>query len=153
MNARGAWRRLVARARTRLRGDRGSISVELALGYTPVMVLVLLGLFAVVRIVSAQIDVNAASSAAARQASLAFTPGGARTGAEQAAAASLTGRTLTCQPRSVAVDTGTMAPGTPVTVRLACTVSLQDLFGLGLPGSMTISGDATQVLDSFRSQP
>lgn len=145
--------RAARRLRTQLTGDRGSVSVELVLGYTPVMVLVLLGLFAVVRIVSAQIDVNAASSAAARQASLAFTPAAAHAGAEQAAAASLTGRTLTCQPRSIAVDTGTMAPGTPVTVQLACTVSLQDLFGLGLPGSLTITGDATQILDSYRSQP
>lgn len=149
MTARAARRRL----RTQLTGDRGSVNVELVLGYTPVMILVLLGLFAVVRIVSAQIDVNAASSAAARQASLAFTPAAAQAGAEQAAAASLTGRTLTCQPRSIVVDTGTMVPGSPVTVQIACTVSLQDLFGLGLPGSMTITGDATQVLDVFRSEP
>ena len=146
-------RRRPARLRARLRGDRGSVSVELALGYTPIMILVLLGLFAVVRIVSAQIDVNAASSAAARQASLAYTPAAARSSAEQAAAASLTARTLTCQPRTLTVDTGAMAPGAPVTVQLACTVTLADLFGLGLPGSMTIRGDATQVLDLYRSRP
>ena len=46
-----------------------------------------------------------------------------------------------------------MAPGAPVTVQIACTVRLQDLFGLGLPGSMTLTGDATQVLDPYRSQP
>src|SRR5688572_15803806 len=113
--------------RRRLSGDRGSVFVELALGYVPIMVLTVVAVVAVARIVSAQMDVNSAAAAAARQASLAHTPGAAVAAAEDAADAALTGRTLTCRPRTVHVHTGSMAPGGQVTVTVDCTVALQDL--------------------------
>lgn len=141
------------RARARGAGDRGSISVELALGYTPVMILVLLGLFAITRIVSAQIDVNSAAAAAARQASLAYTPAGARAGADDAVTTTLAGHALTCRTHTLTVDTGTMAPGGQVTVRLSCAVALRDLYGLDLPGSVTVTGDSVQPVDTYRGAP
>jgi Flp pilus assembly protein TadG len=141
------------RVQARWSGDRGSVSVELALGYTPVMILVLLGLFAVTRIVSAQIDVNSAAAAAARQASLAYSPAGARAGADDAVTATLAGHALTCRTHTLAVDTGTMAPGGQVRVQLSCAVALRDLYGLDLPGSVTVTGDSVQPLDTYRGAP
>ncbi len=41
----------------------------------------------------------------------------------------------------------------PSLVEARPAVTLTDLFGLGLPGSMTITGNATHVVDSYRSQP
>jgi len=142
--------RLRRAMRRRLSGDRGSVFVELALGYIPIMVLTVVAVVAVARVVSAQMDVNAAAAAAARQASLAYTPGAAVAGAEDAADAALTGRTLTCRPRTISVNAGSMAPGGQVTVTVDCTVALQDLFGLGMPGAMTVTSEATQPLDTYR---
>lgn len=146
MNAR--WRRVVRR---RLSGDRGSIIVEVGLGYVPIMVLVIVAVIAVVRMVSAQMDVNSAAAAAAREASLAYTPSGATAGAEDAATATLAGHTLTCRPRTVSVDAGSMAPGGQVTVTVACTVALRDLFGVGVPGALTVTSQSTQPLDTYRT--
>jgi Flp pilus assembly protein TadG len=145
-----SWCRAIRR---RLTGDRGSVFVELALGYVPIMVLTVVAVVAVARIVSAQMDVNSAASAAARQASLAYTPGAAVAGAEDAADAALTGRTLTCRPRTVNVYAGSMAPGAQVSVTVDCAVALQDLFGVGMPGAMTVTGEATQPLDTYRGTP
>jgi Flp pilus assembly protein TadG len=156
MISRDHIRRLPARLRRlapRRRDDTGSVSVELILGYVPVMILVVLGLFAVARIVSAQIDVNSAAAAAARQASLAYSPAGARAGADDAVTASLVGRTLTCRDRTLTVDTGAMAPGGTIATRLSCTVTLADLSGLGLPGAVTVVGESTQPIDVYRGVP
>ncbi|BFU47704.1 TadE/TadG family type IV pilus assembly protein [Krasilnikovia sp. MM14-A1004] len=139
--------------RGRLSGDRGSVFVEVALGYVPIMVLTVVAVIAVARIVSAQMDVNSAAAAAARQASLTYTPAAAAAGAEDAAAVTLTGRTLTCRPRAVRVNAGSMAPGGQVTVTVDCTIALRDLFGVGMPGAMTVTGEATQPLDTYRGTP
>jgi len=144
------WGRATCR---RLSGDRGSVFVELALGYIPIMVLTVVAVVAVARIVSAQMDVNSAAAAAARQASLAYTPGAAVAGAEDAADAALTGRTLTCRNRVVRVNAGSMAPGGQVSVTVDCTVALQDLFGVDMPGALTATGEATQPLDTYRGTP
>ncbi|WP_030442485.1 TadE/TadG family type IV pilus assembly protein [Actinoplanes subtropicus] len=140
-------------ARRRLSGDRGSVIVEVGLGYAPIMVLAIVAVIAVVRIVSAQMDVNSAAAAAARQASLAYTPGAATAGAQDAATATLAGRTLTCRPRTMNVNAGSMAPGGQVTVTIDCTVALRDLFGVGLPGALTVTSQSTQPLDIYRGQP
>ncbi|PZG09550.1 TadE family protein, partial [Micromonospora craterilacus] len=65
--------------------DRGSVAVEVALGYVPLMVLAVLAIVACLRLTSAAIDVNSAAAAAARQASLAATPVAAATDGATAA--------------------------------------------------------------------
>ncbi|MET8062163.1 TadE family protein [Micromonospora sp. NPDC005313] len=134
----------------RLRGDRGSVSVEMALSYVPLMVLAALAVVACLRLASAAIDVNSAAAAAARQASLARTPGEARAAGADGASATLAGRAFTCQPSTVTVDPGAFIPGGQVSATVACTVRLEDLYGLGLPGTITIRGTSHQPLDTYR---
>lgn len=134
---------------TRLRADEGSVSTEIALAYVPLMVLAALAIIACLRLVSADSDVHAAAAAAARQASLARTPAGAVAGGKDAAAATLQGRNVTCQPHTASISTGEMAPGGQVSATVVCTVHLEDLFGLGLPGSLTLSGSASQPVDHY----
>ncbi len=141
--------RLLIRRVARLKGNRGSVSTEIALTYVPLMVLAALAIVACLRLVSANSDVHAAAAAAARQASLARTPTGAVAGGRDAAAATLQGRTMTCQPHSTSVSTGGMIPGGQVSATVVCTVHLEDLFGLGLPGSVTLSSTASQPVDRY----
>lgn len=138
------------RRAARLRGDQGSVSVEMALSYVPLMVLAALAVVACLRLASAAIDVNSAAAAAARQASLARTPGEARAAGADGASATLAGRPFTCQPSTVTVDPGAFVPGGQVSATVACTVRLEDLYGLGLPGTITIRGTSHQPLDTYR---
>jgi hypothetical protein len=139
----GPWRRSAA-------GDAGSVSLEMALLYIPLMVLAALVVVMCVRIASAASDVNSAAAAAARQASIARSTSGAAAGGRDAAEATLDTRRIPCQPRTVSVDTSAMAPGGSVVVSVACRVSLSDLSGLGLPGSITLRSTSRQVVDTFR---
>jgi hypothetical protein len=140
---------MLTRRLSRLRGDEGSVSTEIALTYVPLMVLAALAIVACLRLVSADSDVHAAAAAAARQASLARTPAGAVAGGQDAAAATLQGRNMTCQPHTTSISTGGMAPGGQVSATVVCTVHLEDLFGLGLPGTVTLSGTASQPVDRY----
>jgi Flp pilus assembly protein TadG len=132
------------------RGDEGSVSLEMALLYIPLMVLAALVVVMCVRIASAASDVNSAAAAAARQASIARSPSSAAAGGRDAAAATLVARRIPCQPRTVSVDTSAMAPGGSVAVSVVCRVSLSDLSGLGLPGTITLRSTSRQVVDTFR---
>ena len=132
------------------RRERGSVAVELVLGYVPLMILTCVAVVACLRLVSASIDVNAAAAAAARQASLGRDPAAAVAGGRDAAAATLAGRSITCQTFTVTVDTAGLAPGGQVAATVVCRIQLADLYGLGLPGSVTVSGAARQPVDSYR---
>ena len=130
--------------------DRGSVSVDMVLGYIPIMILVILAVVTCVRLASAASDVNAAAAAAARAASFARSPGSAVSAGQAAAADTLTGRKITCQPSSVSVDTSVMFPGGQVAVTVRCTVTLADLTGLHLPGTTEVSSTARQPIDLYR---
>jgi len=135
-----------AAARRHVRGDRGAVAVEYALGI-PMLVLVVLlaaGSFAMAR---ANIDVNTAASSAARAASLSRDAATARSAAADTAHANLAGR---CVTLTVHVDTTAFRRGGSVTVTVACTVSTQRLTGLGLPGTITFSATSTSPVDVFR---
>ncbi len=140
---------LTRRPRRRPGGDRGSVSVEIALSL-PLMVLLLFLLSAAVHLGRAAIDVNSAAAAAARAASLARTAPAAATAARNAATADLTGR---CASLSVTVDTSAFHRGGAVTVTVACTVTTHGLTGISLPGSVTTRAASTSPIDRYRSEP
>ncbi|MDG4803627.1 TadE family protein [Micromonospora sp. WMMD980] len=129
------------------------MSVELALGYVPLMILAILAIVACLRLASAAIDVRSAAAAASRQASLADTPAHARRSGAGAASTALAGRGLTCQPSTVTIDPGAFTPGGQVSATVTCGVRLQDLVGLGLPGAVNISATSHQPLDPFGARP
>lgn len=139
--------------RLRARPDQGSASLELIL-LTPIFIVFLLMVVAAGRLVDTKIQVDQATHAAARAASLSLTPGAADTAAQDAATQALSGAGITCSPMSVDTTvTGTAAGGT-ARVTLSCTVALDDVSGLGVfPGHETISASFSSVIDTYRSNP
>jgi Flp pilus assembly protein TadG len=132
-------------------GDAGSSTVEAVMG--------ILALFAVLmfiamcgRLVSAQIDVDAAASAAARAGSLARGDGTARAQADSTARETLADRGVTCRQVGVSVTTGGLRPGGAVTVTVTCSVALSDLGLLLVPGSRTVQGTSTSPIDQWRAR-
>jgi len=136
--------------RRRERGDAGSAPVELAV-VVPLLVMLLLFVVLCGRLVSAQLDLDAAAHGAARAASIARTPAAAEAAARRTALDTLAARGVTCRQPQVTVDTGGLRPGGVVTVTVACTVPLADLTLLGVPGSRTASATATSPMDRWRS--
>ncbi|TCB91637.1 pilus assembly protein [Micromonospora zingiberis] len=140
------WRRLAD-------DDRGASTAEAALA-TPLLVAMMLFVVLCGRLVTAQMDLDAAASAAARSASLARTDAAARAEADRTARETLAGRgVVTCQQVTVTVTTGGLQPGGAVTVTVACTVPLSDLALLSVPGTRTVTATATSPIDVWRGGP
>ncbi|HEY8722154.1 TadE/TadG family type IV pilus assembly protein [Pengzhenrongella sp.] len=143
------------RLRHRLGDDeRGSATIEIVI-LTPA-VLLLLGLIIFAgRLQIAAGAVEYAAASAAREASLARTPDGARTAATAAGTDSLRNQDLRCVTRSVVLDVSGFARpvGQPaqVTATVTCTVAFDDLAIPGLPGSKTLTAQASSALDRYRS--
>lgn len=137
------------------RRDRGSAALELVI-LAPVL-LALLGLvIAAGRTTIAQGSVDAAARDAARQASIALTPGQAQANAQASARSALRQDGLDCVPQvSVNVSQFTAVPaGQPaqVTALVRCAVPLADLTLPGLPGSVELQASFTSPLDVYRSR-
>ncbi|MFE1322256.1 TadE/TadG family type IV pilus assembly protein [Kitasatospora phosalacinea] len=135
--------------------DRGSFAIEAAL-LVPVVLSFALMAVAAGRLQTTGAVVDAAARAGARAASLARSPEAARQDAADAVGQALAARSVKCtaeptgdpQYGSLATTGGTL---TTVTVRVSCTVPLSDLLGLdGVPGSKTVTGTFTSVLDRYR---
>jgi Flp pilus assembly protein TadG len=117
----------------------------------PLLVMLLLFVVLCGRLVSAQLDLDAAAHGAARAASIARTPAAANAAARRTALDTLVARGVTCRQPRITVDTGGLRPGGVVTVTVACTVPLSDLTLLAVPGSRTESSTATSPIDRWRS--
>lgn len=144
-------RRLRCRAAgSRLRGERGSVALELTL-LTPLLLLLMLFAVGAGRLADARLHVGDAAAQAARAASTAATPAGARQLATATATAALGGPDAACTPMTVATDTTQLTPGGEVTVTVTCTVTLSDLGLLALPGSTDVQSRFTAPVDRFRS--
>jgi Flp pilus assembly protein TadG len=127
--------------------DRGSVTVELALA-VPLSLLLFFLVLGAFHLGRAAIDVHAAASAAARAASIARDH--PDTAAKQSAEATLADRCA-----SFTVDPGPtqVQRGGQVTVRVSCTVTTHGLLGLGLPGQITLTAQASSPVDVYRSVP
>jgi Flp pilus assembly protein TadG len=133
-------------------GDRGASTAEAAL-VTPLLVAVMLFVVLCGRLVSAQMDLGAAASAAARSASLARTDAAAHAEADRTARETLAAHAVTCQQVTVTIATGGLQPGGAVTVTVQCTVPLSDLALLSIPGARTVQSTATSPIDVWRAGP
>lgn len=135
------------------RGERGSASAELAL-LTPLLVLLALLTVLAYRTVSAETTANTVAHAAARAATLQRTPAAAEAAAQQAVAHALRTHDLSCASHNLELDIAGLEPGATVQARLTCHADLSDLSGLGaLPASTAIHGQASAVVDVYRSRP
>lgn len=134
----------------RPRRSAGSATVELVLG-VPVLVLMFWFLVYGGRVSDTRLRVEDAAHQAARVATLDRTASAAAADARATATAALSDAGITC--RSVAVTTsGNLAPGTTVTVTVTCTVGLEDLALLQLPGTTTLSAHFSAPVDTYRSE-
>lgn len=129
--------------------ERGSASVELTLITIPVLVLVAFTVF-VGRYSSTNQEVGASARDAARAAAVEQDPATATTAADEVVRASLARRDVSCRSLTVAVDTSALVPGGRVEAMVSCTVSLADLGGFGLPGSVVVDATSVAVVDTYR---
>jgi hypothetical protein len=131
--------------------DAGSVTTEVVL-VTPVAIVLLCLVAFVGRVTTASEQVNEAARDASRTASLERSAAGAAVAAARAATQSLSSGGLQCADASSTVDTARFAPGGSVTVTVRCTVALDDLALLGVPGSKTLTASSTAVVDTYRSE-
>ena len=129
----------------RLRDDRGSISVELAI-LAPLVGILLACVVLVGRVQTARADLEGAARSAARDLSIARDPHAAIADVQQGVETTLNVGSPACRTLSF---TPTIR-ATEVSVTLACTVDLQATAVLPLPGTMTLSASATEIVDLYR---
>lgn len=129
--------------------ERGSASVELAILTIPIMILVAFSVF-VGRYAATYQEVTSASRDAARAASVRQTPGQAEIDGRTAAENTLRTRSVSCPSPEINIETGELYPGGRVVATVDCTVSLADLTGLGMPGSVRIGARSIAVVDTYR---
>lgn len=144
---------LLRGVRSRLAGEDGSESVELAL-LLPVALLLLAMIVIGSRVALANDRITGVAGSAARDASLSRSPAAAEQAAMESARDALADVDLHCTDISVSVDTSgfTVPIGTPatITVNVTCTVNLSDIAVGGLPGTRTLRDTATSPLDPAR---
>src|SRR4051794_19985731 len=140
------WRQLAGR------GDTGSSTAELAL-LTPLLIGLLLLVVLCGRLVSAQLDVDAAAHGAARAASISRSVPAAVADARRTALDTLAAQDLACHDPTVTVDTAGLRPGAAVTVTVSCTVPLSDLALIAVPAHRTITATSTSPVDLWRTEP
>ena len=149
--------KLVRRLARRLRSgeETGSIPLERAI-LAPAGLLIISVVIFAGRVALAHQSLDGAAASAAREASISRTQPAANSAATAAAAQTLTQQGLDCATTSVSVDTtGFASPaGTPATISatVTCVVPLADLAIPGIPGSMTITGNASSPLDTYRER-
>ena len=140
------WRELAQR------GDAGSSTVELAI-LAPLMVALLLFVVLCGRLVTAQLDVDAAAHGAARAASISRSVPAATADAQRTALEILNARGVTCGQPNVQVSTGGLRPGGVVTVTVSCRVPLSDLALISVPGSRVVTATSSSPIDLWRGGP
>lgn len=137
----------------RRRTERGAAAAELAI-LAPVVIMVIALMVGGARVWFARAAVTDTAYATARAATLERNAASAQASAQSLAAAALAD--VPCAGHTVTIETaGFAAPvGTPAQIRarITCTVDLADLFGLALPGSLTVEASAASALDTYRSR-
>lgn len=134
---------------SRLRDDRGSIAVEVAV-VAPAFVFLLLLVVYAGRVSEVDGDLHRAASEAARAASLRQHPIDAAHDATEVAAANLRAVGVKCDTVTVDVDTNQFAAGGTVAVTVSCDASMADVTLLGVPATRTFQARAVEVIDRHR---
>ncbi|WP_345556043.1 TadE/TadG family type IV pilus assembly protein [Streptomonospora halophila] len=134
------------------RREQGSASVELAV-LTPLLILLALLTVLAYRMVAAEMTANTLAHAAARAATLQRTPAAAEQAARQSVANALRTHDLDCAAYSLELDIAGLEPGATVDAALTCHVDLAGLSGLGVPLTSEVRGEASAVVDVYRSGP
>jgi Flp pilus assembly protein TadG len=141
--------------RLRAENETGSSSVEMVI-LAPVFVFLILLAVAFGRTGMAELSVQSAAVAAAREASLASTSTGAQTNAQAMAQVALANAGVDCASLSVTIDSsGINAPlGTVGTVSasVTCALDLSDITVPGIPGTRVITSTQASPVDPFKER-
>lgn len=132
------------------RDERGAAATELVL-VTPLLIVLLLFVVLAGRLALTRTDISGAARDAARAASIERTAGAARDAAQRSAESNLVRQGTRCDSLQVDTDTTRFRSGGSVRVEISCTIPLGDLSLLAIPGSKTMTGGATEVIDTYRS--
>ncbi|GAB3474248.1 TadE/TadG family type IV pilus assembly protein [Amycolatopsis cihanbeyliensis] len=153
MTAASMLRRLARSVRARLgvfrRDERGSAATELTL-LTPLLILLLLFVVLCGRLAETKLRIDDVAHQAARAATLARTPSQATANAQSTADTALASAGISCQSLAVSTETQGLKPGSTVTVTVSCSVGLNDLTMLGVPGSRTFESSFSSPVDVWR---
>lgn len=133
--------------RLRLGDDRGSASVELVI-LAPLVGVLLLAVVVVGRVQVARADVEGAARSAAREIAIARDPHAAVAAAESGAGSTLGVGSPSCR----AMTFTSSITEEWVTVTVGCVVDLDDAAVLPIPGAMTVTATATEVIDTYRER-
>ncbi|HAS13144.1 MAG TPA: hypothetical protein DCS55_21930 [Acidimicrobiaceae bacterium] len=125
--------------------ERGSASVELAI-LAPLVGLLLGSVVLVGRVQLARADVEGAARSAARDLSISRDPYVAVEGVRSALMETLDVGSPTCRTLLFSPEIGS----TQLSVTITCSVDLQEAAILPVPGSMSVSGSASEVIDIYR---
>jgi Flp pilus assembly protein TadG len=134
-------------------GDRGGAAVEIVV-VAPILILMLLFVVGLGRLGTAREAVDGAARDGAREASIARRTSDASVAAGNTVTATLAEKKVSCPSPRVRVDYAPtpnhLIPGGTVTVHVACDVQNKDVVLSGLPGTSTLHGDFTAVVDTYR---
>ena len=122
--------------------------MELAI-LAPLVGLLLGAVVLVGRVQLARADVEGAARSAARDLSISRDPYLAVEAVRASLADTLDAGSPTCRSMSFSLTIGTER----VAVTISCTVDLQEAAVLPVPGSMTVTASATEVIDTYREGP
>ena len=141
--------------RSSSRDERGSASVEAAVGVPAFVLFVGLIIFGG-RTAITHAAVESAAADAARTASIARSASQAAQGAQSAGQASLANQGIRCLSVTVTVDVSDFAktvgePGS-VTATVECRLDLADLSVPGVPGSRLIEASSNSPIDTWRER-
>lgn len=137
--------RTTERLRARLRGDRGSMAVEIVL-LAPLMVAFMMLVVAGGRYVAVRGDIEATTRDAVRAATLEKDEGRALAVVADITASSLQDVGACSGPEL----SGNFVSGGMLTVTISCEVSYDGLGLIGLPGSKTVTISSSAPIDTYR---
>ncbi len=129
----------------RLGDNRGSTSVELVI-LAPLIGILLGCVVLVGRVQISRADLEGAARSAARELSIARDPYTALAGVQEGLEATLRVGSPSCRALSFAPVIG----DSEMSVTIACTVDLQAAAVLPVPGTMTLTASATEIVDTYR---
>jgi Flp pilus assembly protein TadG len=129
--------------------DAGSAAAEIVI-LTPLLVVLALLLVIGGRLASGLQDVGDAARTSVESAVIASTPSAAQAQAATTAGYEISHDGLQCTPYSVTTDVTDFIQGGAVSVQLRCGIELVTLGIPGLPGSVTLSDQATAGIELYR---
>ena len=127
----------------------GSAATEIVI-LTPLLVVLALLFVAGGRLANALQEVGDAARTSVESAVIASTASEAEAQAVAAAGYGISHDGLKCAPFSVTTDVSDFAPGGLVSVQFRCRVGLVTLGLPGLPGSVTLAGNASAGIELYR---